>query len=79
MIMTAGRLGRRSRVGFGFVTRRPRLARVGGGMMFSELLALHRPDRVGWATTSALAADWQITPQAMGRQSRRLRHAASRA
>src|SRR5579875_1278447 len=54
-------------VGIGFFTRQLRQAPVeDGGLTFSELLALSRLDRVGSATTSALARAEQITPQAMG-------------
>ncbi len=54
-------------VAIGFFTRQLRQAPGdAGGLTFSELLALSRLDRVGSATTSALARAEQITPQAMG-------------
>lgn len=54
-------------MGIGFFTRQLRQAPVEeDGLTFSELLALSRLDRVGPATTSALARAEQITLRAMG-------------
>lgn len=51
----------------GLFTRQLRQAPLSaGGLTFSELLALSRLERMGSATTSALARAEQITPQAMG-------------
>lgn len=53
-------------VSIGQFMRRLRQAEVEGELSFPEMSALLHLDRIGSATTSALARAEQITPQAMG-------------
>ena len=74
--LDANAVARRSRVGIGVLVRRLKQSPVQADLSLSEISALSRLDRGGSATTSELARVEQITPQAMGRRSPRLRGAA---
>ena len=56
----------RLRVGIGAFKRRVQEATTAGDLTSPQLTALSRLDRLGPATTAALARREQITPQAMG-------------